>query len=1593
MALFFLCGSLKAQLKADFSVNINAACTPLFASFQDLSTGNPTQWQWDLGDGTSTKQNPGNIYLTPGVYNITLTVKNATETSTVTKTAYITVYAKPDVQFSVLPPAEGCAPLPVQFTDQTTPGSGTIKEEIWDFGDGQIFIGTNPVHTYTASDTFDVILTVENSFGCKQTLQKPKVVNVYNNVDANFDYTYTNACKPPTNVTFKNLSTSKSTVTYSWIFGDGATSTQQDPVHVYNTAGTYNVQLIATTDLGCTDTIVKSLSIGSAAADFILPADACANKLLSFINSSTLQPVSVNWSFGDGATANTIDATHTYTNPGSYKVIMTADFGGCTSSITKTLIIAAKPQIDFGASGTLATCNFPATIQFTNATTGAVSYMWYFGDSTSSTEVSPSHTYDTAGFYTVTLVAVNSNGCSDTLIKPGYIKLGPPKIDSVKNLPIRGCVPQTITPVAVINSGEPVTSYLWDFGDGNTSTEATPTYTYNVAGTYKVSLIVKTASGCADTFSLRGAVSVGNKPAADFTADPLEGCATKMINFTDQSTGDITGWLWDFGDGTTSIAQSPTHEYRDTGYFAVTLTVESNGCMSTITKPNYIHISPPIAQFDITLKCNENYKRSFTNTSIGAKTWMWDFGDGTSDKKPNPSHVYADTGLYFVQLTVTNGVCADVYIDTVNIIDQNPLFTVLPSDPQICKYDSVTFNATNYNVSSIAGFYWNFGDSTFLGFNIKNTTVDHTYRQSGDYSPFMVVRYVNNCKDTVSFAPLKIKVYGPTPAFSNPEGTCINGTIPFTDSSVTDGVHPITQWIWDYGDGSAPVSYTAPPFQHTYASTDSFDVKLVLFDSYGCKDSLVKKNAVIITKPVANFTVLDSLRCTTSAVNFVDSSKGLALSYNWSFGDGTSSAQANPMHLYPAQNTYSVKLVITDKFGCTDSIQKDNYITISNPKASFILNDTFGVCPPLLIQPQNTSQNYQSVFWDFKDGNTSNEISPQHFYNTAGTYLLTLIAKGYGTCYDTATQKVLLKGPSGTFTYSDTQACSPAKITFNATTKNTENLIWGYGDGETETTKNTTVEYTYTDYGKYLPKLILIDSSGCKVGLSNSSDTITISDVAANFKFTPQEGCDSALITFTDSSVAYFDTISLYQWNFGDGTTSAATNPSHYYNNSGSYPVSLTVNTATGCKDTFTISAAAKVNMSPQITLNVPDSSCVATPVNFKADNVINDTSIQWQWNFGNGSIDANQNPVFTYPSAGLFNINVSAVNQFGCKDTATHQINVLPPPPLNAGLDTFLCSGNSVPLQATGAAGYLWTFDASSLSCVSCANPTAQPDTSTLYYVQGTSSFGCEAVDSVFVEVKQPVTLSLDQKDTLCLGQSIQLFASGAEVYNWQPPTGLSNPFIANPIASPTTTTTYTLKGSDDKNCFSDTKSITVNVYPIPAFNIIDSVITLNLGSTDTLQTTSSPDVIRWQWSPSTWLNCIDCPQPVTSPKGEIIYIAKAFNEAGCSATDQVTIRMLCNGANIFVPNTFSPNNDGMNDQFFPRGNGDFSIRSFRIFNRWGEIVFDKTNIKPNISGDGWNGTFKNNDMPEGVYVYVMELVCDKNAIYQLKGNVTLIR
>ncbi len=1593
---FSLAGdTASAQLKAGFKADVVNGCAPVVVNFQDTSSGNPTQWKWDLGNGTiSNQQNPSTIYFSPGNYNVSLIIKNASGQDTVVETTYITVYAKPTVDFSAVPLA-GCPPLPANFNDLSAPGSGVITQWSWDFGDGLTGTAKNPSHTYALGGVFGVTLTVTNSFGCQQTLQKSALVNVSVPPKANFTFSSAANCTAPVTVNFVNTST-QNPVSYIWIFGDGNSSALTSPSHIYQVAGNYLVKLIAINSAGCRDTMTQNISIGTVQANFQY-FSACTGQSTFFSNTSQPAPISATWDFGDGGTSAVISPTHAFASAGTYNVKLISNFGACSASKTIQVTISNKPNTAFNVIGSNAQCALPASFQFNNTTVGASAYQWLFGDGTNSAQNNPTHNYTAAGNYTVTLISYTPGGCSDTLTKNELIKIGPPKIDSILNLPYTGCVSANIQMTPGIVSPEAIASYSWDFGDGQTSTAANPSHSYAAPGTYDVRLAVKTVGGCTDTFTLKPGVTVTTIPTAHFTQTPLDICASVPVQFTDQSTGQITRYHWDFGDGDTSNVQNPLHNFSDTGKIIVRLTVYNGACASTYQNPDTLHIKPPIAEFFPAYNCQFKYRKSFINISIvppgPGTTYTWDYGDGntlTTTSQLPVTHTYAQPGNYSVLLTVTSGACVSNNLKKILVIDQSPQIIVTPAGG-LCKNDTMHFHVTNFDSTFTRSFSWNFGDNIISPYSRSDSIITHIYTTQGNFSPYVVVQDSVSCADT-AFANVAAHVYGPTAGFTGTPAACLGTPIHFTDTSHTDGTHSIVQWIWSYGD-SLTDTLTAPPFQHNYAAQGFYPVKLVVTDSYGCRDSIVG-SSVAVSHPIANFTISDSIKCASNTIFFDDSSIAQNYTVNWKFGDGTTSPVYHTGHSYASPGIYTVQFNITDQFGCKDSLTKPNAIQIANPKASFILADTFATCPPLLIQPQNTSQHYKSSLWDFSDG-TSQLDSPSHHYTIAGSYLLTLVVQGFGQCSDTSRKMIVLRGPTATLNYLPFKGCEPAQVNISATAKNFSALTWDFGDGILQTTTSLlSVTHTYSHYGLFTPKLLLVDTSGCKVTVEGI-DTFHIAGINAGFIQNLQpSACDSSFVKFVDSSQAYFDNIQSYSWKFGDKGTSTLQNPSHYYLKTGTYNTSLIVTTSLGCTDSVTQPVPVIVYITPHIVISAVDSICTFLPVQFTATDTVhlNTPVASWQWDFGNGIGTSTLQPAsYIYPASGLFTVKLSATNGDGCTGKATRNITVLPTPVVDAGRDTTLCLGQSIVFHPTGANSYVWVKQPT-ISCDSCTNPLAVPIGTTKYFVTG-NSLGCKASDSILVQVVKPYSLSFTPADTICAGQTVQLQATGATVYQWQPSTGLSNATIPNPVASPASTTTYTLITSGNNNCFLDTALVTVVVYPIPVFKIVNNAMTISVGSADTIRTISSPDITNWEWTPSTYLSCNNCPEPVVQPKNDIAYSVKVSNPGGCTASDEVTIKVLCNGANIFVPNTFSPNGDGMNDRFYPRGKGIFTVKAFRIFNRYGQAVFERLNLNANDASAGWDGTFKGQPSASDVYVYVMEVNCENNVLFTIKGNVTLIR
>ncbi len=486
---------------------------------------------------------------------------------------------------------------------------------------------------------------------------------------AKFTFTSSNSFEAPSTVTFTNTSTNATA--YEWDFGDGSAKvTTTDPVHVFNTTGSYTVILTAkngSKSNTATTTVTIVDPTPTASFTFVSNNNFIAPSEITFSNTST-NAVSFDWNFGDGSDHVTDpNPVHTYTETGDYTVTLIVTNGSKTDTETASISIT-EAEVEPVADFTFVSNNDfhkPSEITFTNTSTSAVSYEWDFGDgSATSTDDNPVHTYTTTGSFTVTLTATNET-LSDE--KTATIEITP--FQPVANFThVSDNDYHAPSVVTFTNTSENAVTYLWDFGDGTTSTVQNPAHTFPDVGSYEVKL---TATN--ETLTAEKIVTIEItqfEPVANFTHASNNGYHTpSIVTFTNTSQNAST-YLWDFGDGTTSTSQNPAKTYSATGSYTVKLTATSGALTSE--KTVVIQITPfqPVAAFTHT--SNNGYIApstvTFTNGSTNTASVVWDFGDGSPTSTTlNPVHSYTTPGTYTVTLTATNETLTDVETKTITI--------------------------------------------------------------------------------------------------------------------------------------------------------------------------------------------------------------------------------------------------------------------------------------------------------------------------------------------------------------------------------------------------------------------------------------------------------------------------------------------------------------------------------------------------------------------------------------------------------------------------------------------------------------------------------------------------------------------------------------------------------------------------------------------------------------------------------------------------------------------------------------------------------------------------------------------------------------
>ncbi|MDP3557318.1 MAG: PKD domain-containing protein [Bacteroidota bacterium] len=1474
---------------SQITVSPTVGCVPLNGVMFTGPAG-ATAITWNFGDAvTSNLASPTHNYTSPG--NFIVTYNATVGASPVSYTALVVVYGKPTANFTYTVPSIRCKPLNVPFTSTST-GPAAIASYTWNFGDGGQGSGPNPIWTYVLQGGFFVTLLVTDVNGCTSALsnqQGPINVSTPPTVVISSNPLALSSCTAPFSPAFSGSNCVSGSpiagplASYSWNFGNSQTSTQQTPgIVTYNTPGVYNVTLTVTDNNNCSASAMTPVSVSQPTLSTTIPATVCLNTPF-VVGFQTNQPFTI-WNFGvssptaltNGPGPTTSSIYPGYTSPGTYTINISAGSFPCTAVQTKTIFVE-QVVANFTHTPPSYTCSPTFTAAYINqSSSNAVSYTWtatnYNGNTVStSTLTNPTFTlvqgslnpytiYNTFSSL-VTLVAKSANGCISTFTTHIYDSIRRPTAWFNKDKK-EGCAPLVVKfrDSSFTNTSiYPITSYTWNNGGsppvlitGNIPPPmVNPTFTYSSPGTYTPYLIIQTATGCIDT-SFVDTVTVVNPPIFNFAVTPSVVCWNQpvTVSITPTSTNPVQHWHVNSDNGFFSHCinnPNPSWNFTHVGIHTFTVEGYSHSCKGTATTTQSVVVKGPIAQSRYETNCTEGTRKTvkfFSHLQDVANATL-NFGDNSSVAiigvptgvaTHSASHTYSASGNYTAILTATNGAtgCSPyTYTMLVTVRDIQANFT-LPSVG--CANIPQTFNGStsvDVNIGCRRGYTWYFDN--FPPRDTTSAIINYTFATTGTHTVMLMVKDDNSCIDTTKHT-FRISNANPTFTF-NANPICLStGTVQMLNTT-SQSPDAVNNFYWDFGDASSLTTTTLTSPIHTYFSATS-----------------------------------------------------------------------------PSQN-YSVLLVGTNSQGCIDSIR--HTITVVNPVAT-LLPSQFLLCIP--SSTANLATNtvtftapsaYTSYTFNYGDGSpaytTTSNVSPPHTYTAAGSYTAVLTVN-LGGCKNTGSVVISAQNyPTPNFTLNTGNViCRDSQVEFTntSTVSSAYTLNWNLSTGGPILPLESVV-WTYSASGIAIITLTVSTTPNqCAAVISK---TLSILGAVANLNLDKQIVCLGNSIKFSIKN----DSSKVYMWSFdyGDGSTGTFTanasptqTVNHIYNYfpppNGNTFVSFSYYPSSDllkCPRTFTIpiqiiKIVADFDRNSEIS-KIDSVHCVNVIDQFSNQSP-GSSGFNFNWGFGNGNTSTAQNPSYTYPNAGVYQVTL----------TITDPVNN--------------CMGFAI------------------------KNMTINPLPSVVAFAKDTCQNAPFILNSTPTSGTAPFT------------------------YTWTPPSGIVNPNNASSIATASNSTNYTLTISDANNC-KNTTTKNVNIQLPPPSFVWDTTVVI--GSIVPLNNNSGSN-FTYTWSPITNLSCTYCPNPISTTTANITYSVTIADNMGCfQIVNTHTVIVELKGS-VDVPTAFTPNGDGTNDVIYVDGWGIKKLNYFRIFNRWGQLLFESNDIKM-----GWDGMF--NGVPQNLETYVYQV------------------
>ena len=916
------------ELILDISLSQNEGCSPFLVQTPFIE--NATQITWSFGDDS----NDSNTQMVSHVYSnesnntqiFTLSAIGVSEYGCIAEySSFINVNPQPIAQF-MTDLSEGCSPFVVSILDNSTQA-----DLYWSYGDGVNAFGFNgEMHQYSFQNpgeetiTQEISLTAIGDGGCVDT--QSIEIDIFPEVISQFSTT-PESCSP-FNTTFTNESSENQT--YSWEFGDGVISEEENPTHIFSNPSSiedanYLVTLTVTSEMGCSDVSTEMISaLATPAANISLSQSTGCGSFYSIAEAQGGEGYDYQWTFNmDPYTHSGITTPELlFNNPGTYEIqLEVTAANGCSYENSESVTVFEIPIVNFSVEDV---CQGTPS-QFTDLTTlnaedDIVEWIWNFGNGEISNEQNPNYIYNTAGLFNVELEII-TNLCSAVYNATTYVEETPSLIAS-SNI-TGGCSPVIVNFEAQTNDDS---SILWNFGDNHSSNNSNEEHTYldeNIDANGTTFVVTATATspmGCfaVDTLEISALKSV----IASITSSG-NGCAPLNTTFTNNSEN-ASDYSWNFSDGDVSSDFEPVHIFDNTSENIETYPVEliaiaDNGCNDT----TIVHVTvypEMVAQFNSPQASCSPFEVEFTNESSENASCEWTFGDGNISTELNPVHIFSnentgDDEIFTVELTVTseygcnNSATSEIAVFATPVVDFHvtPITQTFPNTTVTIE-DLSTFGSS----SSIL---WNFGDGNIF---TNENPGEHTYDSWGVFSISVTISN-EYCSDD-GLQTINIIVPTPELSFRGRGEGCAPFTVDFTNMS-----QYADNYKWHFGDGTTVLSENAT---HTFNEAGTYDITLeaISYDGILVEETQYA-SVTVFPRAQSDFSLFPTeVFAPGEPIQFYNLSTD-ADEFVWYFGDGETSSDENPTYEYTNAGNYSVILTANNEWGCSSTFTYENAVT------------------------------------------------------------------------------------------------------------------------------------------------------------------------------------------------------------------------------------------------------------------------------------------------------------------------------------------------------------------------------------------------------------------------------------------------------------------------------------------------------------------------------------------------------------------------------------------------------------------------------------------------------------------------------------------